>query len=42
MDFHVRIEVEASLKVRDEYPMPHMMEDDLQRLRREPRDTVTI
>jgi hypothetical protein len=33
MDFHARIEADASLKVRDEYPLPHVMKDDLQRLR---------
>jgi hypothetical protein len=42
MDFHARIEAEESLKVREEYPLPHVMKDDLQRLRSDPGDTVTI
>jgi hypothetical protein len=27
------MEAEASLNVRDEYPLPHIIKDDLQRLR---------
>jgi hypothetical protein len=32
MDFHARIEPYEILKIRDEYPLPHVMKDDLQRL----------
>jgi hypothetical protein len=36
------MEVESSLNVRDEYPLPRIMKDDLQRLREYPRDVITI
>ena len=34
------MEAKASLNVRDDYPLPHIMKDDLQRLREDPRDVV--
>jgi hypothetical protein len=42
MDFHAQIEAEVSLNVREEYPLPHVMKDDLQRLRSDPGNTITI
>jgi hypothetical protein len=36
------MEVEASLSVRDENPLPHITKDDLQRLRADPGDVITI
>jgi len=36
------MEAEASLNVRDEYPLPHVMKEDLQRLREDPGDVVNI
>jgi hypothetical protein len=42
MYFHARIEADASLEFRDEYPLPHVMKDDLQRFVRYLGDTFTI
>jgi hypothetical protein len=41
-EFYRRMEVDASLNVRDEYPLPHVMKEDLQRLRADAGDVVTI
>jgi hypothetical protein len=41
-EFHARVEAKSSLRVRDEYPLPHIMKYDLQRLRGDPGDAVTI
>jgi hypothetical protein len=41
-EFYRRMEVEARLNVRNEYPLPHIMKDDLQRLRASLESVITI